>query len=629
MKKFIFSAFLSIMFICTWCSMAFATRINMIEITDLDYPYLNKAVDRDVTIKRGYSSVKDVIWYKDGVKFYGDTFTEKGNYSCRVYLIPDEGFEHQNSAVITANTEDVSTGEDLMGYFCELKYYVDEEKEKYPSEISFVDFERPKLGEYISSKMTSEAPKYYNYTKVEWYYNNELLQGNSKAKVGEYTCRIYLEFFNGFEINSKVVGVLDGKKADKITRDHTGIYFDVVFTVGEKQDTKAVSFIYVSLSEEPYYGQALEKISVNKSARSNLYEIGDIVWYRDNFRMLDKYFYDGVYTCRIYINFLDGAYPSNELRIQVNSDSTSNQLKMMNNQYYIERNYTIKKYTVSKFQFTELNVPEYGSVQDTKITSLEPGIYSPSMVYWYDKKGKYMSNIETFGEGEYTCKFSLTLNVDCNISSKLTATIGGEDAKVYFENGKYTVEKTYEIKKPTKKWSKASDWAVSELSNALDYALIPTLLNGKDFTQTITRAEFAATAVRLYESISMKSAEATTQNPFTDTTDSEILKAYALGITNGTSDTTFDPNSLITRQEMATMMTRALEKAKISTDVNLNKVNKFTDHDKIEDWALNGVYFMSNLGIIKGKGNNTFDVLGSATREEAIAVSVRSVNYYK
>ena len=87
--------------------------------------------------------------------------------------------------------------------------------------------------------------------------------------------------------------------------------------------------------------------------------------------------------------------------------------------------------------------------------------------------------------------------------------------------------------------------------------------------------------------------------------------------------------SLITRQEMATMMVRTLEKAGVSTVVNLNKVKKFEDHAKIDSWALNGVYFMSNIGIIKGKGNNVFDVLGSATREEALAISIRSVNYYK
>ena len=41
----------------------------------------------------------------------------------------------------------------------------------------------------------------------------------------------------------------------------------------------------------------------------------------------------------------------------------------------------------------------------------------------------------------------------------------------------------------------------------------------------------------------------------------EVLKAYNLGITKGISENEFAPNELITREQMATMMTRALGSA--------------------------------------------------------------------
>ena len=44
-------------------------------------------------------------------------------------------------------------------------------------------------------------------------------------------------------------------------------------------------------------------------------------------------------------------------------------------------------------------------------------------------------------------------------------------------------------------------------------------------------------------------------------------------------------------------LAQKLEEAGISTSVNLNKVNKFADHAQIGSWALNGVYFMSDIGI--------------------------------
>ena len=345
--------------------------------------------------------------------------------------------------------------------------------------------------------------------------------------------------------------------------------------------------------------------------------------------MIDEYFYEGQYRCRIFINFINGGYPASGVGAYVNNIARPHNLAMMDNKYYFEYTFEIKKYVISTFKFEGLNIPEYGRVQDMKLKSLEPGIYSPGMVYWYDKNGKYMSNLDLFEEGKYTCKFSIKVNSDCEINKNINATINGSTAKVYTENGKLTIEKIYEVVKPNQKWSKASEWAVLELKDALNYALIPNSLNNKDYTKNITRAEFAAVAVRMYESIVLKATEPISSNPFSDTNDSEILKAYALGITNGTSETTFGPNSLITRQEMATMMVRALEKAGIFTNVDLNKVNKFADHDKIDSWALNGVYFMSNIGIIKGRGNNVFDVLGNATIEDALAISIRSVNYYK
>ena len=180
------------------------------------------------------------------------------------------------------------------------------------------------------------------------------------------------------------------------------------------------------------------------------------------------------------------------------------------------------------------------------------------------------------------------------------------------------------------KWSNASDWAKPELEKASADNLIPDMLNGKDFTSNITRREFAATCVKLYEKLSGKKGEKATTNPFTDTDDAEVLKAYNLGITNGTSETTFSPEELITREQMATMMTRALNKSGIDTTINVNAVyNKFADHDEISTWALDSVYFMSARGVIKGVGENKFNVRGNATREQALAISTRSVAEFK
>ena len=631
MKKSFLLVFMSLFFVFLISTNVFATdqTIRMIEIDELDFPYLYDKVDRTAKSARNGCVVKSVEWYKDGMKFYEDEFLVEGEYICRVYLTPKTGFSLTPTSVVISNANEFVMGQDSNGFFCDLTYEVKEEESKYPRYISFLEFTKPSNKKTLDREIVSNDPDFYDCLRIEWYKDGTLLQGNVKATTGEYVCRVYLKLYNGFEISSKNVAAIGGKKAQKITKDVTGIYFEVPFVVKEGADEGEVLFLNLDIKEKPSYGRALSSVNVRKTDKSEYYKIGDVEWYRDGYRMLDEYFYEGSYKCRIYIDFINGGYPGEGMQVFMKDDLNSKTTSLMGTRRYVEYTFNIKEYTVSTLKFNELNIPEYGAVQDTRIDSLEPGIYTPSMVYWYNEKGKYMSNLETFGEGKYTCKFTLTLNVNCKIKEKLKATINNETASAYIENNKITIEKVYEIKKPEKKWSKASEWAIPELENAIDYALIPNSINNQDFTQNITRAEFAAVAVRMYEALTLKTARPAEVNPFTDTKDSDVLKAYNLGITNGTSATTFDPKSLITRQEMATMMVRTLEKADISTNVNLNKVNKFADHNKIDSWALNGVYFMSNIGIIKGKGNNTFDVLGSATREEALAISIRSVNYYK
>ena len=57
------------------------------------------------------------------------------------------------------------------------------------------------------------------------------------------------------------------------------------------------------------------------------------------------------------------------------------------------------------------------------------------------------------------------------------------------------------------------------------YGSDPDRLYGVDLRQNITRAEFAALSVRVYENISGNPAPFASMNPFYDTSDPEVLKA--------------------------------------------------------------------------------------------------------
>lgn len=183
-------------------------------------------------------------------------------------------------------------------------------------------------------------------------------------------------------------------------------------------------------------------------------------------------------------------------------------------------------------------------------------------------------------------------------------------------------------------WSNVSTWAAPEMQKAADAGLIPEILKGADMTKAITREEFCELSVLLYEKSTGKAA-GIAANPFTDTTNPQILKAYKLGITSGTSATAFSPKILINREQCAAMLFRAIKVINPAGDYSTVGVKDFMDQKHISSWAVESTKYMSKIGIISGNKEGQFMPkatttvqeaagYGMATREQAIAMSVRT-----
>ena len=187
-------------------------------------------------------------------------------------------------------------------------------------------------------------------------------------------------------------------------------------------------------------------------------------------------------------------------------------------------------------------------------------------------------------------------------------------------------------------YSDASAWAKPELDEADKIGLIPDSLKGADMTKPITREEFAELAVKLYEKTTGKMALEASPNPFTDTKNPEILKALNLGITTGTSATTFTPKERINREQVASMLSRAIRIMVPGADFSTAGAPTFTDQKNISSWALEHVKYMSKLEIIKGtdgkfmpKAVTSAEIASgyaNTTREQAVAMSVRTFNKF-
>ncbi len=197
-------------------------------------------------------------------------------------------------------------------------------------------------------------------------------------------------------------------------------------------------------------------------------------------------------------------------------------------------------------------------------------------------------------------------------------------------------------------WTEAAEWSTPELQKAADNGLIPDVLVGKDMTKPITRGEFAAVSVNLFEAMTGGKAVMSSECRFSDISDNEnrnyILKAYNIGAVTGYSDVQYAPDELLQREQLAAMLCRVYKRSEwpewtIDTDdqytINYSGVKKFDDDAFISDYAKPSVYFMVKYGVLSGIGDNKFapknatpadEAAGyaNATREQAIVMSLRS-----
>ena len=116
---------------------------------------------------------------------------------------------------------------------------------------------------------------------------------------------------------------------------------------------------------------------------------------------------------------------------------------------------------------------------------------------------------------------------------------------------------------------------------------------------------------------------------FTDCADGQwysdaVLWASSNKVVNGRSETTFDPNATMTRQEMATILYNysIYKGAEAVTEPELS----FSDADAIASWAEAAVAYCAENGLMGGVSETEFAPAGSASRAMGATVLMRIFN---
>ena len=135
-------------------------------------------------------------------------------------------------------------------------------------------------------------------------------------------------------------------------------------------------------------------------------------------------------------------------------------------------------------------------------------------------------------------------------------------------------------------------------------------------TDKVTREQFLKMII---EATGIQTEEA--ENTFGDVADDwykpYVLKAKNLGIVNGVSNIKFGIGSNITRQDMAVIIARTIEK--LGVTIKGTDVDAFSDGHTISDYATEAVEYMKSIGLIEGY-NNEYRPLDNLTRAEAAKV---------
>ena len=177
-----------------------------------------------------------------------------------------------------------------------------------------------------------------------------------------------------------------------------------------------------------------------------------------------------------------------------------------------------------------------------------------------------------------------------------------------------------ELPEPVEVTADVSNWAKEQVDSAAANGLIADGL-GENYRVNITRAQFAAVTVKLYEVMSGETAPAAGDSPFTDTTDPAVIQAESLGFVGGKGAGKFDPDSPVTREQAATMLSRVY--TKLGGEIPSVDATEFTDDADMSGYAKNAIAFMSGKGIVGGVGNNKFDPQGNASIEQALVIALR------
>ncbi len=170
-----------------------------------------------------------------------------------------------------------------------------------------------------------------------------------------------------------------------------------------------------------------------------------------------------------------------------------------------------------------------------------------------------------------------------------------------------------------------NDWANESIIACDGACMFENMTDITDFTKPIPRGDIAELVVRAYENVTNLYIDSYTDH-FADVSSDYPQMAYALGLMNGTGDTTFSPDDFTTREAMAKILLTLF--ARVNNEEPMlpnNPTSHFKDFDTVSDWAKPYVAEGDNMGLLNGFEDITFRPRDLVSYEQACVFITRAV----
>jgi len=167
-------------------------------------------------------------------------------------------------------------------------------------------------------------------------------------------------------------------------------------------------------------------------------------------------------------------------------------------------------------------------------------------------------------------------------------------------------------------------WAVDSIEALAARGMVQGIGGGKfDPSGEVTRGAFIQMLMNAFDLVDVADSASTFSDVAADDWYADaVASAEKRGIVKGMEDGTFRADAVITRQDMAVMLHRAIQQLELQME-DAGTAAAFADADAIGGYAREAVNALQRAGIVRGMEDGSFAPKGVATRAEAAVMLYR------